>query len=73
MTTYEKSLEKLTDIIARLEEGNLTLDESMKLFESGMKNIGFCHKKLEDIKKRIELLVDNGRGEQDREPFEPEL
>ena len=45
-TDFEKSLNELEEIVSRLESGDITLDESMALFERGMKLSGDCRKAL---------------------------
>lgn len=54
---FEKALEKLEDIVAKLEEGNLTLDESMKAYEEGVKLAKVCHRRLNEVEKKVEVLV----------------
>ncbi|MCH8029170.1 MAG: exodeoxyribonuclease VII small subunit [Candidatus Dadabacteria bacterium] len=72
MKTYEDALEELKDIIGRLEGGGLTLEQSLELFQDGVKRINFCYKKLEGIKKKVELLVEGSDGELEKRDYEPE-
>ena len=62
---FEKALKELEEIASRLEEGELNLDESIAGFEKGMKLSKFCHEKLEEAEKKIELLQKNADGEID--------
>ncbi|GEM_PF-359942 len=60
--TFEKDLEQLEAIVAALEEGGLSLDESLKRFEEGVKLSRSCEKALTDAEKRIEILLKNTQG-----------
>ena len=51
--SYEEALEKLRDIVARLESGEETLDNSLKLFEEGAKLSSFCYEKLQNAQQKI--------------------
>jgi exodeoxyribonuclease VII small subunit len=78
--TFEEALQKLDQIVQRLEKGELTLEESLALYEEGLALSRLCHGKLEEAEARIELLLKNARGEvaADRKgqprttPFSPE-
>lgn len=67
--TFEKSLKRLEEIVGKLEEGNAPLEESLKLFEEGVKISRLCTAKLEEAKKKVEILVKKD-GEMKAEPFE---
>lgn len=54
---FEKSMEELEKIVAKLEKGELNLDESVEEFEKGMKISKECNKILEDAEKRITILL----------------
>jgi len=69
--TFEKSLKQLEDVVARLEQGDLPLDEAMKLFQEGMRLSRLCSQRLATVEQEIKRLVAEG----DRlklETFEPE-
>ena len=51
--TYEQALKKLEDIINKLNEGSIPLDESITLYEEGIKLSEFCMKKLDSAKQKI--------------------
>jgi exodeoxyribonuclease VII small subunit len=64
-TSYEDSLERLEEIVQRLESGNLTLDESLRLFEEGTHLSKVCQKRLTEAELRIERLVgEDGKVEE---------
>lgn len=54
---FETSLNQLKAIVRELEEGNLSLSDSLEKYESGMKYLKQCHLALEAAEKKIELLV----------------
>jgi len=58
---FEAALSELEGIVKKLEEGDLTLENSLALYERGVELSRFCHARLEDAEKRIEML--NERGE----------
>lgn len=61
-TTFEESLEELEALVDRLERGQLLMDESLGLFERGMKLARLCNRKLSKAERKIEMLIeDNGR------------
>lgn len=55
--TYEKAMSRLEEIVSLLEKSEITLDESMKLFEEGTKLTAFCSKKLSEAEQKITLLT----------------
>lgn len=69
---FEKSFQQLEKIVQRLEAEELSLDESLQLFEEGIGLSRFCHQKLEQIEKKIELILADAKGEPVTEPFEGE-
>jgi len=66
---FETSLKKLEDAVNRLESGDLLLDESLKVFEEGIKHAAICSRKLNEAEKRVELLLKQRDGSFDREEF----
>jgi exodeoxyribonuclease VII small subunit len=58
---FEAALNELEGIVKKLEEGDLTLENSLALYERGVELSRFCHARLSDAEKRIEIL--NERGE----------
>jgi len=69
---FETSLKKLEEIVKRLEGGSLSLEESLKAFEEGVKHSAFCSNKLDEAERRVEVLLKRKDGSFDRVPFEPE-
>lgn len=60
--TFESSLASLEKIVRRLEQGDLSLEESLKLFEDGVKLSRECQERLNQAERRIEILVNDGDG-----------
>ena len=56
--TYEEAMKELEQIVKDLESSDLTLDDSIKKFESGMKLSKHCSKLLDDAEKKITLLIE---------------
>jgi exodeoxyribonuclease VII small subunit len=59
---FEDALKRLEEIVSRLERGELTLEESLALYEEGIKLSRFCHSKLEEAEAKIELLMKDAKG-----------
>ncbi|MFW6068910.1 MAG: exodeoxyribonuclease VII small subunit [Chloroflexota bacterium] len=57
---FEEALAELEGIVTRLEAGDLTLEESLALFERGQQLAEFCSKQLEDATLRVEQLTEHG-------------
>lgn len=72
MKSFEKSMSDLREIVEKLQSGNLQLEESIKLFQEGTKLIAYSHKKLDEIQKRVKLLVDEKDGELITNDFDTE-
>ena len=68
---FEELMQKLEEITDKLEKEQLSLDDSVKLFEEGMKISKKCNSKLEDAEKRITILI-NQNDEIKEENFIPE-
>jgi exodeoxyribonuclease VII small subunit len=61
--TFELALQQLEQIVQKLEKGELPLEESLKLYEDGIRLSRLCHGKLEQAEGRIEMLLKDARGE----------
>ena len=68
---FEKSLTRLEEVVKRLENADLSLDDSMKLFEEGVKLSRECQKQLEEAEGRVEILLKKADGKIVAEPFDP--
>lgn len=68
--TFEASLQKLEQIVTKLEEGDLSLEESLELFEDGVKLSRECQGKLDQAERRIEILLKDQDGNLTLKPIE---
>ena len=59
---FEEAMARLEQIVRALEGGNVPLDESLTLYEEGVKLVKLCSSRLENAEKRIKILVDGGNG-----------
>ncbi len=60
--TFEEALSRLEEIVRQLESGELTLDETVRLYEEGQRLLAFCQRKLADAEKRIKVITATEEG-----------
>jgi len=70
LENFEQSLKKLESIVAKMERGDVSLEESVKLFEEGSKLADQCKQQLAEAEGKVEILVKQRNGSTKREPFE---
>jgi exodeoxyribonuclease VII small subunit len=58
---FEAAIAELETVVKKLEEGELSLEQSLALYERGVTLSKFCHGRLEDAERRIELLNERGQ------------
>jgi exodeoxyribonuclease VII small subunit len=68
---FEDALDKLEKIVTKLEDGDIPLEESLKLFEEGIRLSRFCNQKLDEAEKRVEILLKDKNGMLKPHPFDP--
>ena len=68
---FDKALAQLEKIVQEMEGGSLPLEKMMEQFEEGMRLIALCSAKLNEVEKKIEIMVKKG-DKITAEPFEPE-
>jgi len=68
--TFEEVLQELEEIVNRLEQGDLPLEESLQLFEQGVRLSRSCHTKLDEAQKRLEILLKDEEGLMTARPFD---
>lgn len=62
--TYEQAYKRLEEIVEKLENGSVPLDESMKLFEEGTKLANFCNSKLNAAEQKFtQLITENSESD----------
>lgn len=59
---FETSIKELEEIVRALESGSVSLDESLALFEKGVKLTKSCQKLLDEAEKKVSVLVNDGEG-----------
>ena len=69
---FEAALARLEDIVRELERGDLPLEQSLKLFEEGIKLSRICHKRLDEAERRVEILLKDKTGTIASQPFREE-
>ena len=70
--TFETSLAELEQIVTKLEDGDLPLEESLTLFEKGIKLSRECRERLAKAERRIEILMKDANGNLVAEEIAPE-
>ena len=60
---FEAAIAELESVVKRLEEGDLPLEHSLALYERGVTLSRFCHARLEEAERRIEILNERGKLE----------
>jgi len=58
---FEAALTELDSIVKKLEDGDIPLEQSLQLFERGVQLSRFCHARLEEAERRIEILNERGQ------------
>lgn len=69
---FEEAMKRVEEIVAKLETGEIELEESITLYEEGIQLIKFCQGKLEEVKKKVEILKKSKDGEYIKEEFKEE-
>ena len=73
MSDFESSLKELEEIVGRLEGGDLPLEQSLELFEQGVRLSRDCQKRLDEAERKVEILLKGNDGTLISKPFdEPE-
>ena len=67
---FEEAIKRLEEIVNRLEAGDIPLDDSIKLFEEGVKLYQICLKRLDEAEKKVEILLKYKNGIRLLKPFE---
>lgn len=60
--SLEQAFEELQDIIGQLEQEDITLDASFKLYNEGMKLLKYCNESIDKVEKEIIILNENGEA-----------
>ncbi len=66
---FEEALGRLEEIVKTLEKGELPLEESLKIFEEGVRMSKTCLKMLDEAEKKVEILLGDKNGKKQPKPF----
>lgn len=67
---FEEAIKKLEKIVEDLEKGDLSLDEALKKYQDGLEMSRICAQRLDNAKKKIDVLGKNKKGEFELKPFD---
>lgn len=68
--SFEEAMDQLEKIVAMLESGDVPLEKAIELFQEGMKLSQLCGQKLEQVERKIEILIEQ-EGSFVKKPFQP--
>lgn len=69
---FETALARLEEIVQGLEKGDLPLEQSLKLFEEGVKLARLLNKRLDEAERKVEILLKDKSGNISAQPFDEE-
>jgi exodeoxyribonuclease VII small subunit len=70
--SFEAALKRLEEVLDSLEHGNLSLEEAMRAFEEGVGLVRLCQQRLDEVERRVELLLKDEAGRFFTRPFPEE-
>lgn len=68
--TFEEALSRLEEIVTLMEKGELSLDDTVKLYKEGVELASFCGGKLTDVKQQVTILSAGLDGQLSEKPFD---
>jgi exodeoxyribonuclease VII small subunit len=68
--SFEQAMNRLEEISQSLESGDIPLEESIKLYEEGIKLVEFCQSKLTEAEKKVKKLIRTGEGKFETTPLD---
>jgi exodeoxyribonuclease VII small subunit len=68
--SFEQSMARLEEIVAVLEQGDLSLDESLRRYEEGIRVLRQCEAFLKNAEQKVKILLEDGEGKLREQPFE---
>lgn len=68
---FEEALARLEGIVARLEGGDLPLEEALGVFEEGVRLTRHCSQRLTEAERKVSILLKSAQGQLEERPFEP--
>ncbi len=70
--SFEEAMNELESVVEQLERGELSLDESIEVFQKGVELSRYCGRRLDEIEKKITVLIEDEKGEVREETFQAE-
>ncbi len=67
---FEEAMQRLETIVKELDSGELSLEDSIRAFEEGMKLVKFCSDKLEEAEQKVSILIRESGGKHSLAPFD---
>jgi exodeoxyribonuclease VII small subunit len=67
---FEEAMKRLEKIVQELEDGDLSLEGSLKNFEEGMQLVKLCSEKLEESEQKVNILIKENNGKLSERPFD---
>ncbi|HXV49367.1 MAG TPA: exodeoxyribonuclease VII small subunit [Candidatus Binatia bacterium] len=67
---FESALTELEQVVDRLESGELSLEEALEAFEKGVGLVKYCNQKLNEVEKKVEILIKDKEGKLQLQSFE---
>ena len=67
---FEASLKQLEQLVQQLEQGNLSLQQSMQVFEQGIALTRECQQSLDQAEQKVQILMQDNQGEMVEQPFQ---
>ena len=67
---FEAALEELEQVVEQLDSGELSLEDALAAFEKGVGLVKYCNEKLNEVEKKVELLVKDKEGKLQLRPFD---
>lgn len=64
--SFEDSIQRLNEIVENLENGNISLDETIQIFEEGMKLTEQCRNKINEVEEKVSTLIKTSDGFQEK-------
>lgn len=67
--SFEEAIGELEQVVDKLEKGELSLDESLEVFQRGIELSRFCSKRLDEVERKITVLLEDENGQMHEETF----
>jgi len=68
--SFEEALKRLEELVAKLEAGDLSLEQALEAFEEGVRLSRLCSQRLNEAQKRVSILLRNQEGALEERPFD---